>query len=73
MVKAVLLEIQSPGWKPTGVRKLIEAHAEVRDRGFCLRLLYSLIASRQGRRLDKETNGNLTRSMVQNVSETGIT
>jgi hypothetical protein len=35
MVKAELLETQSPGCKPTGERRLIEALAEVMYAGLC--------------------------------------
>ena len=68
MAKAGLPESQSLGCKSTGVRMLAEAHAEVMYRSFCRRPLYSLIASRRGRRPDKGTNGSLHHSMVQNDS-----
>jgi len=68
MAKAALPETESLGCKSTGVRMLAEAHAEVIYRSLCRRPLYSLIASRRGRRPEKGMNGSLHHSRIQNDS-----
>ena len=66
MAKAALLETQSLGCKSTGVRMLAEAHAEAMCRSMYPWHLHSLIASQRGRRPEKEMNGSLHHSKVQN-------
>lgn len=71
MAKAALLETQFLGRKPTGVRRLIEAHAEETYRCLHLRQWYSLVSSQRGGRPVKGTNGSLHHSMIQNAAKRG--